>query len=767
MNNSFNNKPHLKLLGVVCFLFCSVLTYGGDNEDTQVYFSAKTIDGEITKLEKVIYWPYTAAWNMPDTSICPGTCVTLAAIANAGHDPPYTFIYTGAGTPAPSTPAGSQGSWTDVSFTVCPAVTTTYTVSIDDAYGDTPATASVTITILPAGDPLCGGVPCNISALGANTSACAPATNTYDVSGSITFVSPPAGGTLTVTDCHGNNQIFNPPFVSPINYNIIGLTADGLACNVVAVFSADPACTFTTNYNAPASCVPAVCTITNLTANPTACSIANNTYDLSGSISFNDPPVAGTLTVTDCNGNNQIFNAPFVSPLNYNITGLTADGLGCNVTAVFSADAACTLTTNYNSPPACNACTTDAGLDDNSCTLSYNLNGTPTSGTGTWTGPAGAIYTPNANDPNATVTVLVPGVYTFNWSIVDAAACTANDDVDISFSFMSIPNTITNPTCNGGSNGQVILAPQGGGVPYSYQWNAAAGNQTSNPGINLSAGNCMVTVTDVYGCSLDSTFTLTEPAAFTYTTASQNANCGLPNGWATVIGFSGGTPGYTYNWGAGPTPNDTAFNLMPGNHIVSVIDGIGCSATFGITVADNPSPVANFTMTPNPTTIFNPLVNFFDQSMAYSPPITSWNWNFGGLDTNILQNPTYTFPEDTGSYPITLTVVDANGCIDTVVQTLIVKSEYAIYIPNAFTPDDDALNDGFFPTGFGISENDYTFMIFDRWGEQIFESNKRFTPWNGTYKGKPVKNGIYVWKLVFTDYNGIDHTEVGHVNVVR
>ena len=112
-------------------------------------------------------------------------------------------------------------------------------------------------------------------------------------------------------------------------------------------------------------------------------------------------------------------------------------------------------------------------------------------------------------------------------------------------------------------------------------------------------------------------------------------------------------------------------------------------------------------------------------------------------------------------------MVDNNGCENTITKTAIVTGEYGIYVPNAFTPDFDNLNDGFFPNGFGISEKNYTFFIFDRWGEIIFESHEKFAPWNGTYKGKLVQNGVYVWKLLFTDINGKTHTELGHVSIVK
>ncbi|MBL4593151.1 MAG: hypothetical protein JKX68_04950, partial [Flavobacteriales bacterium] len=176
--------------------------------------------------------------------------------------------------------------------------------------------------------------PCIINSLSTNPSACNPANNLYDVSGSITFVDPPISGTLTLTDCHGNSQVFNAPFASPINYNITGINSDGSACNVTAVFSADPACTFSTNYNAPAACTVVPCAFTSLSVSVGACN-ANSTYDITGTLNFNNPPATGTLTITNvCSGNDTIINAPFVSPFNWSISGLPTGTGTCDVVAV-------------------------------------------------------------------------------------------------------------------------------------------------------------------------------------------------------------------------------------------------------------------------------------------------------------------------------------------------------------------------------------------------------------------------------------------------
>ena len=194
--------------------------------------------------------------------------------------------------------------------------------------------------------PASCGAACAVTSVTATPGACASATNTFGLTGAVNFTLPPSTGTLTVTSSCGGTQTFNAPFTSPINYNLTGLTANGSACSVTASFSAT-ACTGSQNFNAPAACG---CAISNLTAVPTAC--ANDLYNVSGGITFGNPPATGTLTVSGCGGT-QTFNAPFVSPLNYNFTGLTANGANCNVTATFSALPACTRTQAYTAPAAC------------------------------------------------------------------------------------------------------------------------------------------------------------------------------------------------------------------------------------------------------------------------------------------------------------------------------------------------------------------------------------------------------------------------------
>ena len=193
---------------------------------------------------------------------------------------------------------------------------------------------------------------CAVQSISVNTTACVG--NEYSTSGTIGVMNPPATGTLTVSDCNGNQQILNPPFVAPINYNITNQTADGAACDITAVFSDDPTCTLTEAYTAPASC--SSCSIDVFTVNVGNCDPNNNSYMINGSITVTDPPTTGTLVVQIDDGTNvtdTIINGPFVGPYNWSISGLLSNAAACVVTVYFSDDLVCTDVFNYVAPSPC------------------------------------------------------------------------------------------------------------------------------------------------------------------------------------------------------------------------------------------------------------------------------------------------------------------------------------------------------------------------------------------------------------------------------
>lgn len=252
--------------------------------------------------------------------------------------------------------------------------------------------------------------------------------------------------------------------------------------------------------------------------------------------------------------------------------------------------------------------------------------------------------------------------------------------------------------------------------------------------------------------------TPSRPFEFTNTTDTTGGMVGT-SAWDFGDGSTGSGSIVSHTYNAPGTYNVTLT-------VTSTTGAGGCSNTLvkNSFVQVYANPTADYLTTNNPATVFNPTVNFIDQSYTN---IVNWDWNIGGLAYSNNQNPTYTFPEDTGTYLVTLTVTDNHDCQNTISDNVIIKGEHAVFVPNAFTPDFDNNNDGFHPNGFGVSHIGYEFYIFDRWGEQIFETQTKFAPWYGDYKNELVPNGVYVWRLVYRDLNGRIHKATGHVNVIR
>ena len=93
-----------------------------------------------------------------------------------------------------------------------------------------------------------------------------------------------------------------------------------------------------------------------------------------------------------------------------------------------------------------------------------------------------------------------------------------------------------------------------------------------------------------------------------------------------------------------------------------------------------------------------------------------------------------------------------------------------LYVPNAFTPDGDGLNDGFAPQAYNL-EGDYNFYIYNRWGELIFQSTDLNTKWDGTYMGRECQIDVYVWKVYYSvehpDGNPRKEQKTGRVSLIR
>tara|TARA_R110002050_G_scaffold221441_1_gene357286 strand:- start:70290 stop:75584 length:5295 start_codon:yes stop_codon:yes gene_type:complete len=181
-----------------------------------------------------------------------------------------------------------------------------------------------------------------------------------------------------------------------------------------------------------------------------------------------------------------------------------------------------------------------------------------------------------------------------------------------------------------------------------------------------------------------------------------------------------------------------------------------------------PKPTAKFSLDPNQTTVFNTKIQFTDKSIG---DIQTWEWDFASLANSTKQNPLYSFPADSGTFPITLKVTTVKFCTDEATEVLRIGGEYNMYVPNSFTPNGDHNNDVFAPRGIGVDPTQYSLLIYDRWGGLVFQSTSLNQPWDGRVQGTAVmaQNGVYVWKIVANDATDKSegHTYTGTVNLIR
>jgi len=146
----------------------------------------------------------------------------------------------------------------------------------------------------------------------------------------------------------------------------------------------------------------------------------------------------------------------------------------------------------------------------------------------------------------------------------------------------------------------------------------------------------------------------------------------------------------------------------------------------------------------------------------------NYEWDFGNGMTSTDENPRIYYSTDTNSYPVRLVTFNQWGCADTVWRWVKVIPEFNVYVPNAFTPDGDGLNEFFTISGTAIVEADLE--IFDRWGASLYRG-EHLAPlnkgWDGNFNGGPVPQGTYAYRLVIRDVFNLVHEYHGHINLIR
>jgi len=353
---------------------------------------------------------------------------------------------------------------------------------------------------------------------------------------------------------------------------------------------------------------------------------------------------------------------------------------------------------------------------------------------------------------------LAPGIYSV--TVTDAHNCTGTDTGLVIKQPAALADSlsVSNETCPVAKNGAVISNVTGGTAAYTYNWSNGANTQNI---INIHAGTYALTVNDHNGCSVTATATvIIQPTLILEATVDNPLCPPLQDGSITLV-VGGNTNPYQYHW-SGAQQGASPSNLSPGSYAVTVTDQYGCTIDSSFTLQYQ--FVLTLQATPSFTTI--KLGQLVQLATATNGTQLHYQWTpQEGLTCSDCAAPVASPTADTH---YTVTGQDNNGCIAVDTIDINVIPDYDLFIPNAFTPNNDGNNDFFEIFGNKAAMRYVAVEVFDRWGEKVFESNSPDFQWDGTYKGKAVQPGVFVYAIQVSFSDGhSDKLFKGSVTLIR
>lgn len=323
---------------------------------------------------------------------------------------------------------------------------------------------------------------------------------------------------------------------------------------------------------------------------------------------------------------------------------------------------------------------------------------------------------------------------------------------------------------NGTAEAQVL----GGIAPFTFNWQPA--NQSSANAMGLPFGWQEVTVTDGQGCRARDSVFIEDTNNFLAEIVVISDTCSFGLGSAIAV-VGGGQPfvnrpgiqqPYNYFWNILDQPNDTTFvdSLLTGTYEMTVRDSFGCVYNLDFIIPDyrfNMVPDFIFSPDTNPIPGLLPTVSFINQSLN----ATEFLWNFGSGDISTEYEPDYIFP-GSGTFDVKLIAMNSFGCMDSISKPVTIDFFLNYFAPNAFSPNDDLVNDSFNIVLSGIMDSTYLMVIFDRWGQEVFATNDLKEAWSGKVNntGKICQSGVYVFRTSFIDLSGKKHVFYGKILLI-
>jgi len=314
-----------------------------------------------------------------------------------------------------------------------------------------------------------------------------------------------------------------------------------------------------------------------------------------------------------------------------------------------------------------------------------------------------------------------------------------------------------NISCANGTDGLLEVIPSGGTGTFTYEWSNGA---TTASLTDLASDNYTVTIKDALNCSIIVNYEMTAPPEFDIEIATTKPNCdSLATGVIQVIAAQGGIAPYQYelsNLGQGE--RDLFTGLLPGEYTLVASDENGCLFEFDYNLLAPDIPELEFEPT-YLTELADPVT--IDIQANVELPSIVWSEE-AGLSCYDCIEPIAN-PIKSTTYSFVATSLD--GCTAEGAIMVSVAKERDVFVPNAFSPDGDGLNDRLVIFG-GPEVREVAMMrIFSRWGELVYERNNfapndLLTGWDGTFRGKKFSSGTFIWiaTVDFVDGEVLEYT---------
>jgi len=338
-----------------------------------------------------------------------------------------------------------------------------------------------------------------------------------------------------------------------------------------------------------------------------------------------------------------------------------------------------------------------------------------------------------------TFTGLIAGGYTIH--LKDANNCTKDTTLTITQPATAITFggfTITDPTCEGMTDGIVGASAQGGTPPYQFTVNNGTWSTSANlPG--LAEGSYIISIRDNNGCRIDTSVTLTgfPHISLDGVTMTQPSCYGRTDGSLTLLA-SGGRPPFTYSfnsndsWGNAPVFSDKGA----GQYVLRAKDANNCIKDTTVFLSQPEKIIVDTAAVGNDCNgVDNGGVINIEVTGGTMPYQYAWSHNAS------LNSPTATGLVN-GSYSVTVT--DAKGCTGNASVEILYNNCCTPFIPNAFSPNGDGAND-YYKVEYKGDMDLKEMYIYNRYGQRIFSSSNVNKTWDGTYKGTPVDAGTYFY----------------------